>query len=147
MPKPILPPAPAGSYSDLLRMARDLPDAPEKHVKEIANNLFSIAVHFLSRKHDAERDRRSARDERDRYEKIAASAKILRESLGRLASPGRLLGPLAQWVNDIRREHTTCLGICHESPLDTTAPADTASAAYAICWPSWGEKSHPPLYH
>ena len=131
MPRPILPPAAAGSYSDLLRMARNLPNATEKNVNEIADSLLGIAVHFLSRKHDAERDKRSARDERDSYEKIAASSKILRESLGRLASPGRLLGPLAQWVNAPRRE-----------PADTPIP-DTASAAYAICWPSWGEKSHP----
>ena len=151
MPRPIPPPAPAGDWSDLLRVARGLPNATEKHVNEIADSLLEIAVHFLSRKYDAERDKRSARDERDRYERIAASAKILRESLGRLASPGRLLGPLADWVDAPRREpadtptappkkarRAAPKVVDHHTPIP-----DTASAARAICWPSWKEKSHP----
>jgi hypothetical protein len=106
------------------------PDATPEKAAKLATDLLGIAKFFLMEQ-DAAADRRTARDGCEQYERIAKSARELRLALCDRATPGSLLGPLANL-----RTHA------HAGHAEESAVPSNLDTAYGICWP-WGLDAHP----
>jgi hypothetical protein len=96
-------------------------------------DIDSIAISLLAELHHAA-DTRGAREEGERYTRIADSARALRLALGDVAVPGVLLGPLSQLESKARAGQST----------ESRRPSNIGIAR-SICV-TWDEGWHPLEY-
>ena len=121
-------PLPKGTQAELLTIVRSLdPDVAEEAAKGFAAHMDAIAIYFLSQRADAE-DRRTARDEHERYKRIQAAAKELRLALDEVATPGVLLGPLAKERQFVGANVDVAYSICLRWPKAKTHPLSLVEA-------------------
>jgi hypothetical protein len=138
---------PVGTSADLVDIATWIdPDATAEQVSELAGHLLGIAIYLLAEL-AASADRRTTRDEIDRYDRIARAAADLRAALGGQSSPGRLLGLIAQSISkvdavEMRRQRSNAEPTAAEREGADVVPSNL-DAARAICWPGWLDEAHP----
>lgn len=132
-PKPYLT-HPKGTDSELRDIATWLdPDCDPQQAIRLAVSIKHISIFLLSELHTAA-DRRTARDEMERYKRIKNAARDLRLALVSRAHLGALLGPLAK----LRYPRLT-------STDEANSAQNNVDIAYELCRP-WGRDDAHPLY-